>query len=227
MIVEKAQPMESGNSGSGALPDGLGPLRAGDERALAQLFSAQRDRLRRIIAFRLDRRLAGRIDADDILQEAYLDAASRLHHFHGDDLTTFFVWLRLIVMQTLTDVHRRHLGAQIRDVSRERSMNAPLSPQATSVALAARLLGDLTTPSQAAVREETYQQLYEALGTMSEIDQEIIALRHFEELTNSEAAEALGIQQKAASIRYVRAIKRLRDLLIPLGLVEPERRMDP
>jgi len=198
---------------SGLEPDMLDRLRDGDSQALAELFSEHRERLWRMVKFRLDTRLAGRADADDILQEAYLNAAQRVHHYLQDPSNSFFVWLRLIVGQTLIDVHRRHLGAKMRDVHREVSLQAASYPQATSVALAAQLLGNMTSPSQAAVKAETARQLEQAVAAMDTIDQEVLALRHFEELTNSEVAEVLGIQQKAASIRYVRALARLKDIL--------------
>ena len=188
-------------------------LQQGDEHALAELFSQHRDRLWRMVNFRLDRRLGGRVDADDILQEAYLDAAQRIHHYLEDPSKSFFVWLRLVVSQTMIDIHRRHLGAKMRNADREVSMNRPAYTQATSVCLAAQLLGAMTSPSQAAVNAEMTRQVEEALETMDPIDQEVLALRHFEELTNSEVAESLGIQQKAASIRYVRAVSRLKDVL--------------
>jgi len=191
----------------------LDRLTSGDEAALAELFSQHRDRLWRMVNFRIDRRLSGRVDADDILQEAYLDAAQRVHHYLEDPSKSFFVWLRLVVSQTMVDVHRRHLGAQMRDISREVSMNRPTYTQATSVCLAAQLLGSMTSPSQAVQKAEMIRQLEESLEAMDQIDQEVLALRHFEELTNSEVAEVLSIQQKAASIRYVRAIARLKDVL--------------
>lgn len=188
-------------------------LADGDGTALAELFSEHRPRLWRMVNFRIDRRLSGRVDADDVLQEAYLDAAQRVHHYLEDTSKSFFVWLRLVVSQTMIDVHRRHLGAQMRDINREVSMNRPAYTQATSVCLAAQLLGSMTSPSQAVQKAEMTRQLEEALEKMDPIDQEVLALRHFEELSNSEVAEVLGIQQKAASIRYVRAIARLKDVL--------------
>jgi len=188
-------------------------LKQGDQQTLAAMYSEHRERLWRMVHFRLDRRLRGRVDADDVLQEAYLDAAQRLPHFVKDANMSFFVWLRCIVGQTLIDIHRRHLNVQMRNADREISIyGGPLS-QSTSVSMAAQLLGHLTSPSQAAMRVELGHQLEEALEKMNPIDREILALRHFEELTNSEVAEVLGIQQKAASIRYVRAIKRLKEIL--------------
>lgn len=188
-------------------------LEQSDGTALAELFSQHRERLWRMVNFRIDKRLSGRVDADDILQEAYLDAAQRVHHYLEDTSRSFFVWLRLVVSQTMVDVHRRHLGAQMRDINREVSMNRPAYTQATSICLAAQLLGSMTSPSQAVQKAEMTRQLEEALEKMDPIDQEVLALRHFEELTNSEVAEVLNIQQKAASIRYVRAIARLKEVL--------------
>jgi len=194
----------------------LGRVRRGDEHALAELFSQHRERLWRILHFRLDRRLHGRVDADDVLQEAYLDAVSRIRHFKGECAVSFFVWLRLIVNQTLVDVHRRHLGAQMRDAQREVAGQGGRYPATTTFSLAANLLGHLTSPTLAARRAELSTQLEATLDGMDPIDREVLALRHFEELTNSEVAEALGIEQKAASIRYVRALRRLKEILVEI-----------
>jgi RNA polymerase sigma-70 factor (ECF subfamily) len=194
----------------------LARLRDGDETALAELFSQHHGRLWRMVNFRLDQRLCGRVDADDVLQEAYLNAAQRIEHYLNNKTMSFFVWLRQIVLQTMIDLHRQHLGAQMRDAAREVSLHRGGYPQATSISLAAHLLGSLTSPSQAAMRHEVSRQLEEALESMSTIDREVLALRHFEELTNSEVAEVLGIQQKAASIRYVRAIARLKEILVQI-----------
>ncbi|MGF1581140.1 MAG: sigma-70 family RNA polymerase sigma factor [Gemmataceae bacterium] len=188
-------------------------LRAGEEAVLAELFSLHRDRLWRMLNFRMDRRLAGRVDAEDILQEAYLSASGRIEHYRKEESMSFFVWLRLIVNQTLIDVHRRHIGAEMRDANREVSLHHKGNAQSTSMSLAAKLLGNITSPSQAAVREETSAQLERAIASMDTIDQEVLALRHFEDLTNSEVAEVLGIAQTAASNRYVRALARLKDIL--------------
>lgn len=192
--------------------DLLRRVKEGDQQALADLFSLHRDRLWRIINFRLDSRLLGRVDADDILQEAYLAAAQRIEHYLDDSTQTFFIWLRLISNQTLIDVHRRHLGAKMRDASREMSIRAHYA-QATSMSIASQLLGNFTSPSQVAMRDEVAAQLDKAIESMEPIDREVLALRHFEELSNSEVAEVLEIQQKAASIRYVRALKRLKDVV--------------
>lgn len=192
----------------------LEQLAAGDESVLGDLFALHRDRLWRMVNFRLDRRLTGRIDADDILQEAYVEAVRRISHFvHNGQ--SFYVWLRMVVMQTMVDLHRHHLGAQKRDIRREQTKR-PAYPEATSVSLIRHLVGEVSTPSQVAAKAESLRQLEEALRQMDPIDQEVLVLRHFEELTNTEISELLGIEQKAASIRYVRAIARLRNVLAGL-----------
>jgi RNA polymerase sigma-70 factor (ECF subfamily) len=193
--------------------DQVGRLRDGGEQALADLFSEYRDRLKRMVRFRLDRRLFGRVDASDVLQEAYLDAVKRVHHYVENPSMPFFVWLRLITGQTLIDVHRHHLGAQMRGADQEVSMERGGVPHASSMCLAAQFVGHLTSPSQAAMRAETLARLQTALDDMDPMDREILALRHFEELGNNEAAEVLGLQKAAASNRYVRALRRLKEAL--------------
>lgn len=190
----------------------LARMLAGEASALAEFFAAERPRLARMVDFRLDGRLRGRIDADDVLQEAYVDAAKRLDALRESQPMSPFVWLRLIVWQTLIDVHRRHLAAQMRDADRERSLQARLA-DGTSHTMTFHLLGGLTSPSQAAVKAEMSALVTKALDDMNEIDREVLALRHFEELTNKETAEVLGIEAKAASIRYVRALARLKEVL--------------
>ena len=190
--------------------------RRADSEALAEFFRLQRSRLWRMVNFRLDRRLKARIDPDDVLQEAYLDAAARLGHYEGDCPAALFTWLRMIVKQTLINAHRRHMGAAMRDAAREATVrDAPFSGT-TSASLTRALVGDLTSPSEAAMRAELAERAQDALERMDPIDREVLALRHFEELTNSEVARELGIQPKAASIRYVRAIRRLKEILAQL-----------
>ncbi len=191
----------------------LDRVKQGDEEALASLFAQHRERLLRMVQFRMGTRLQGRVDAEDIVQEAYLDAVKRMRHFAGDDAGSLFVWLRMIVSQTLINVYRRHLGTQARDAGREVAVGEQRYSQTTSVSLAANLLGRFTSPTKATRRGELAERLRQTLDDMDPIDREVLALRHFEELTNSEVAAELNIQQKAASIRYVRALRRLKDIL--------------
>jgi RNA polymerase sigma-70 factor (ECF subfamily) len=186
---------------------------AGDEAALAALWQRHHARLRQMVRLRLDRRLQGRVDPSDVLQEAYLDLADRLPDYARDRPMPAFLWLRLVTGQRLMQVHRHHLGPALRDAGREVSLYRGALPQASSASLAAQLLGRLTTASQAAARAEWQVQLQAVLNGMDPMDREILALRHFEELSNGEAAEVFGLSKWAASARYVRALGRLRDLL--------------
>lgn len=192
-------------------------LHDGDDEALAELFAENRERLARMVRFRVDRRLLGRLDPDDVLQEAFLESRQRLKNYRPESPMTPFLWLRHIVVQTLTNVHRRHLGAQRRDAGREIAIPVQAPPR-TSVCLVARIAANSTSPSGVAIREETSRRLLAAVEGMDEIDREVLALRHFEELTNGETAVALGIEVKAASIRYFRALRRLKELLEETGL---------
>ena len=185
----------------------------GDVEALAELFSIHRQRLWRLVNFRMDHRLAGRVDADDILQEAWIRAVDRIDSFVQGAARSTFIWFRMIVTQTLIESHRRHVGAQKRSAAREFSIHGGWTSASTSISLAHHLLGHLTSPSGAAIRAELSKQLDAALESMSDIDREVLALRHFEELTNSETALVLEMSEQAASARYVRALARLRHVL--------------
>jgi RNA polymerase sigma-70 factor (ECF subfamily) len=192
----------------------------GDQQALSKLLGRHRDRLRRMVALRLDRRLQGRVDPSDIIQEACVDAARRLPEFHQNPTIPFFLWLRLLTGQRLVDEHRKHLGAAARDAGREISLYRGALPETSSAALAAHLLGRASTPSQAAIRAEQKIRLQEALNILEPIDREVLLLRHFEELSNGEAAAVLGLDKSAASKRYARALIRIKDVLssLPGGL---------
>jgi RNA polymerase sigma-70 factor, ECF subfamily len=188
-------------------------LSQGDRNALAELFTAYRDRLGQMLHFRTPAQLAGRLDIDDILQEAYLAAEKRIDAFEHADEHGPFVWLRLVTLQTLTDQCRRHMAAQRRDVGREMSIHTRVAmPGATTASMASFLIDDLTSPSGVMMRAEAIQQLENAIDRMDPIDREVLALRHFEMLGNTEAAAVLDITPKTASIRYVRAIRRLKDI---------------
>jgi RNA polymerase sigma-70 factor, ECF subfamily len=198
---------------SGVSEELLGRCRAGDREALAAVFMRQRERLRRMVRLRLDHRLHGRLDPSDVLQEAYLDVARRAPEYAADPSLPVYLWLRLLTGQRLQALHRRHLGARMRAAGQEVSLHRGPFPQASSVSLAAQLLGRLTSPSQAALRAELRLRLQAALNGLDPIDREVLVLRHFEELSNNETAQALGLQKAAASNRYVRALQRLREAL--------------
>lgn len=186
---------------------------SGDEAALAELFSRYRKRLKQMVRLRLDRRLQGRVDPSDVLQEAYLDVAQQFPKYREDPAIPLFLWLRLVTGQRLMRLHRQHLGAAMRDAGLEVSLYRGALPQANSVSLAAQLLGRFTTATQALLRAEVQLQIQAALNQMDEVDREIIALRHFEELSNVEAAQVLGLEPSATSKRFIRALRRLQERL--------------
>lgn len=192
--------------------DLLRAARAGNHSAFAALFEGCRARLEAVVRLRLDRRLQGRVDPADVVQETYLAARAKFpHHFDASGLP-LFLWLRLEVGQKLVDLHRFHLGARMRDAGLEVSLHRGALPQVTSVSLAEQLLGRLTTASQAVMRAELKIRVQEALNAMDPQDREVLVLRHFEELSNAEAAQVLGLKPSAACNRYVRALKRLKDV---------------
>jgi RNA polymerase sigma-70 factor (ECF subfamily) len=168
----------------------------------------------------MDTRLQGRVDASDVLQDAFLDAAARLDAFLQSSELPPFLWLRLVVGERLAICHRHHLGTKMRDAGHEVSLYRDPLPQASSAALASMLLGHLTSPSHAAIRAELVLQVQEALNSLEPLDREVVALRHFEQLSRAETAQVLGISWAAGAKRYIRALKRLKAILatMPGGL---------
>ena len=187
-------------------------LRKDGEAGLAKIFVRYHDRLTRMVAFRLDPRLVGRVDPEDVLQEAYLEAARRLHHILADPGVPLFVRIRRITWQTLLTVHRRHLG-QKRNAGAEVAFVGEVRGPDGSHGLTERLAGHWTSPSQAAMRDERWSILREVIAKMDEMDREVLTLRHFEQLNNVEVADVLGLSKTAASNRYVRALRRLKTYL--------------
>jgi RNA polymerase sigma-70 factor (ECF subfamily) len=185
----------------------------GDTQLLETLLAKHRERLRRMVALRLDRRLQGRIDPSDVIQEAYLEASARLDVYLRNPSMPFFLWLRFLAGQKLVTLHRHHLGVQMRDAGMEVALDQGSLPEASSAALAAQLLGQDTRPSEAAIRAEMKQRVREALDGMDPIDREVLALRHFEQLSRAEIAQVLGISEAAAGKRYIRALEKLKQSL--------------
>jgi RNA polymerase sigma-70 factor (ECF subfamily) len=175
-----------------------------------------------MVALRLDHRLHGRVDASDVIQETYLEAWNRLPEYLREPAMPFYLWLRFLTCQKVMALHRHHLGREMRDAGREVSLYRGALPEASSAALVAQLLGQDTRPSEAAVRIELKIRLQQALNQMDALDREVIALRHFEQLSRSETAELLGMRESAVSKRYIRALQRLKQILasFPGGLGE-------
>jgi RNA polymerase sigma-70 factor (ECF subfamily) len=188
-------------------------LRRGDATAASELFERFRARLKQMVRLRLDRRMQGRLDASDVLQEAFLDVQKKAPEFAEKQELSPYLWLRLVTTERLIQLHRHHLGTQMRDASQEVSIYRGGLPAATTNSLANLLLGRISTPSQAAIRVERQLKLQEALNQMDPMDREVLALRHFEELSNSEVASVLSLSKSAASNRYIRALKKLKEML--------------
>ena len=188
-------------------------LHSGDSSAVAEAFALHRPRLKRMVRLRLDRRLAGRLDASDVIQDAFLDATRRFAEYTQNSSLPFFIWLRLLTIQKLAELHRRHLGTKARDAAREISLHGGPVPQAESQMLAAKLVDRVSSPSGRVARAEMKARLQEALDQLDPLDREVIALRHFEKLSNKEIAHATELSISGASSRYVRAMLKLKQLL--------------
>jgi len=184
-----------------------------DRSRLDEWLSVHRDRLRAMVAMRLDPRLVGRIDPSDVIQEAFLEAAQRYPEYCRNPNLSPYLWLRFLTMQRLLILHRRHTQSKNRDAAREVRLED--APEISVDGLARCLADSSTSPSGRAARADEVARLQQALGTLEPLDREILALRHFEQLTNREAADVLGIRPGTASQRYFRAVERLREVLKP------------
>jgi RNA polymerase sigma-70 factor, ECF subfamily len=195
---------------------------AGDAAGCGELLRRYHDRLRRMISVRLDPRLQGRFDPSDVLQETYVDVLARLPDYLSEPKLPFFLWVRNLTGHHLGRIHRDHLGRQMRNPAREVSLLYGGMPGASSVALAAQLLGKESRPSELAVRAERKRRLKGVLERMDPIDREVLSLRHFEHLTRAETAQVLNLTEAATAKRYLRAVDRLREMLalLPGGLEE-------
>ncbi len=188
-----------------------------DQVAWGQFLAGHRARLRKMVALRLDDRLRARVDPSDVIQEAFLEATARRESYAKEpEPMPPYLWLRFLTLQRLQIAHRTHLGTRARDVGREISIQGADLPAASSAAIAAQLLGRDTRASEVAMRAERKLKLQIALNTMDVIDREVLTLRHFEQLSNGECARVLGLNESAATKRYLRALKRLKEILSEL-----------
>lgn len=194
----------------------------GDAEALSALMNRYRDRLKRMVGLRMDRRLRGRVGASDVVQEALIEAARRLSEYSRDPPASFFLWLRSVTANKLHSAHRTHLGTQKRDAAKEVSLYRRPMPEACSVSLAHQLLGEITSPTRAVARAELQLMVQEVLNGMEPVDREILVLRYFEKLSTTEAAKELGIKRSTAGKRYIAALRRLKQALSAIPGFEQE-----
>jgi len=185
----------------------------GDGRCLEELLARYRPRLKRLLRLRLDPRLQGRVDPSDLLQQTCLDARRQLGDYLRDPALPFFLWLRQLAGRRLELTHGEHLGAAAAGAGREVSLYRGALPEAPAAALAAQLLGRGAAPGESAARAGLKVRIQEALNGLDALDRELLALRHFEQLSNAEAALVLGLTESAACNRYVRALERLHGVL--------------
>jgi RNA polymerase sigma-70 factor (ECF subfamily) len=185
----------------------------GTPEAVNRLLDRHRESLRQMVRLRLDRALAQRVDASDIVQDVLLEASQRLNDYVRDPKLPFHLWLRQLAKDHLIDSYRRHRVAQRRSLDREQSLAAPANADHSSMDLAGQIADGELTPAAASIRRELEQRFLLALEQLAEEDREIILMRHYEHLSNSEVAQALGLSQPAAGMRHLRALRRLREIL--------------
>ncbi len=191
----------------------LNRLQSGGAEAAAHIFEEQRERLQRFVMHRMDVRLQGRLDLEDVMQEAQMVVVRRHEDYINNPAVPFYVWMRSLTGQVLIDLHRKHLKLQVRNVNREVSLENQLPFQSSAHAMRDLLMASGTSPSNVAIREEQAQALRNTLEQMGDIDREVLVLRHLEQLSNGEVASVLGIDKSAATKRYIRALKRLGEMI--------------
>lgn len=184
----------------------------GDAHAVNELLERHRVGLRRMIEMRMDRRMARRVDASDVVQDVFLEASGRMADYLARPDLPFHVWLRQLAQDRIIDLHRRN-HAQRRDMDREQGMHQPRFGDQSSLDMAAQIQDDQLTPAAATLRREMEQRFQEALDLLDEDDREIILLRHTEQMGNQEAADYLGLSPAAAGMRHTRALRRLKEIL--------------
>ncbi|HWG46286.1 MAG TPA: sigma-70 family RNA polymerase sigma factor [Gemmataceae bacterium] len=192
----------------------LEEARQGEAAAVERLLTAHREPLRRVIGLRLDPALAARLDASDIVQEVLLEAHRRMQDYLKNPHMPFHLWLRHIAKDHIIDAHRRHRQAQRRSLDREQPIVPAVLADHSSYELAGQLVDAELTPASEAMRREMQRRLDTAIADLDEDDREIILLRHREQLANQDVAHALGLSEAAASMRYLRAVRRLRATLL-------------
>lgn len=185
-------------------------LRTRGVLAVTEFFEQDRERLRLFVKHRTDERLLGRVDWDDVLQETFIVVQKRYPEFIANPGVPFYVWMRALASQALIGLHRLHLGAKKRAVGREVSLHERLPFHSTSTSLAGLLAASGQSPSNAAMQSEQLEAVRETMDQMSDMDREVLVLRHMEHMTNGEVAAALDIDKSTATKRYIRALQRIK-----------------
>ena len=200
----------------------LEAARGGDRRAVSELLEHHRDAIRRLVQLRLDRKVQRRVDVSDVVQEVMIEATDRLERYLNDPNMAFHLWLRQIAWDHIIDTYRRHRVSAKRNMDREQPMTAAGGTDQSTLELVVQLCDPALTPAAAATQREIAGKVEAAVELLGEQDREIVVMRHYEHLSNLEIAEALGLNPPAASMRYLRAIRRLRQLLEEQGEIAQE-----
>lgn len=209
-------------------PDGphteelLADAKAGDADAVDQLLDRHRDSLRRMVGMRLDKQISRRVDVSDVVQDVLVEANRRLQDYLQNPVMAFHLWIRQIAKDRIIDAHRRHRVSAKRSVDREQQLVAQANVDHSTMELAGQLCDPELTPAAAATAQELAVHVQSAIELLEERDREIILMRHYEQLSNQDIAQVLGLTEPAASMRYLRALKRLRKLLDGDPLIDGE-----
>ena len=201
------------NHGAGDDSDLLAKASQGSDEAVGRLLDLHRPNLVEVVRRRLDRAIAQRVDASDIVQDVLLEASQRLPDYFERPHMPFWLWLRHLARDRIIDMHRRHRQAERRSVDREQSMNARAASDRSSLDLMGQLCDSQMTPAAAALRREFQNRFLDAIAELDQGDRDVLMMRHFEHLSNSEVAQTLGLSQPAAGMRYLRALRRVRAIL--------------
>jgi RNA polymerase sigma-70 factor, ECF subfamily len=193
--------------------DLLADAKGGNPEAVNRLMDRHRDSLRRMVQLRLDQRIQRRIDVSDIVQDVLVEANRRLKEYLAQPAMPYHLWLRQIAQDRIIDAHRRHRASAKRSVDRERPLAVPSAEDHSTMDLVVQLAGRDLTPATAAAQHEMAKVVEAAIAKLPDQDCEIIIMRHYEQLSNQEIAQALGLTEPAASMRYLRALRRLKELM--------------
>ncbi len=193
--------------------DLLKDVKQGDAQAVERLLARHRDSLHRMIQLRMDQRIRRRVDVSDVVQDVLIEASRRLKDYLQNPAMAFHLWIRQIAKDRLIDAHRRHRVSAKRSIDREQPMVVHGSVDQSSLEIAGQLCDPAMTPAAAATQRELAAHVEAAISQLGDTDREIILMRHYEQLSNGEIAIALELSEPAASMRYLRAIRRLRELL--------------
>jgi RNA polymerase sigma-70 factor (ECF subfamily) len=195
----------------------LDDAKGGDADAVNRLMDRHRESLRRMVQLRLDQKIQRRIDVSDVVQDVLVEANRRLQDYLANPIMPYHLWLRQIAQDRIIDAHRRHRASAKRSVDRERNLAVPAADDHSTMQLAAKLCDDQLTPAAAATQAELAKAVEAAIAKLPDQDCEIIVMRHYEQLSNQEIAQALSLTEPAASMRYLRAIRRLKELMVNPG----------